>query len=55
MTTVHFVYPHGSRISTPDAIGRNVGKYLEQEYAVMYYDFAHSWVIKPAPGDVFLP
>ena len=54
MTTVHLVYPHGARISCPDAIGRNLGNRLEQKYEVLYYDFDDRRVIKPAPGDILL-
>ena len=52
--TIHLVYPHGKRVSCPDAIGRNVGKRLERDYPVRYYDYASPEVIRPAKGDVLL-
>jgi len=52
--TIHLVYPHGSRVSCPDAIGRNVGQRLERDYPVRYYDYAGSQVIRPGPGDILL-
>jgi glycosyltransferase involved in cell wall biosynthesis len=48
------VYPHGSRISTPDAIGRELGRRLEARYAVVYHDWSERVAIKPEPGDVLL-
>lgn len=54
MTTVHLVYPHLPRISTPDAIGYQLGQRLEQYYSVKYYDWDEIRVIKPAPGDVLV-
>jgi glycosyltransferase involved in cell wall biosynthesis len=52
--TVHLVYPHGARVSTPDAIGRNVGRYLERSYRVVYHDWDERGVIRPNPGDVLV-
>jgi len=54
VTTIHLVYPHGPRISCPDAIGRKLGQRLEQHYRVVYYDWNDFRVIKPASGDVLL-
>jgi hypothetical protein len=51
---VHLVYPHGDRISTPDAIGRELGRRLEKKYAVVYHDWADHYVIEPEPGDVII-
>jgi glycosyltransferase involved in cell wall biosynthesis len=51
---VHLVYPHGSRISTPDAIGRELGRRLEAEYRVIYHDWSDRGAITPEPGDVLL-
>jgi hypothetical protein len=51
---VHLVYPHGERISTPDAIGREVGSRLEAFYEVRYHDWDSSERIAPAPGEVLL-
>jgi glycosyltransferase involved in cell wall biosynthesis len=52
--TVHLVYPHGSRLSAPDAIGRELGKRLERRYPVRYYDWDARETIHPADGDVLL-
>jgi glycosyltransferase involved in cell wall biosynthesis len=54
MRTVHFVYPHGERIATPFAIGRNVGQRLAQRYRVIHYDLTETGVIRPGPDDVLL-
>lgn len=55
MTTIHVVYPHGSRISCPDAIGRNLGRRLEDRgYSVLYHNWDDVGVIKPGPNDVLL-
>jgi len=54
VTTIHLVYPHGPRISCPDAIGRKLGERLEQRYRVAYYDWDDVRVIKPASSDVLL-
>ncbi|HEX7611815.1 MAG TPA: hypothetical protein VF371_03505 [Candidatus Limnocylindrales bacterium] len=48
------MYPHGSRISTPDAIGRELGRRLEARYEVIYHDWFDQGVISPEPGDVLL-
>jgi glycosyltransferase involved in cell wall biosynthesis len=51
---IHLVYPHGNRISTPDAIGRELGRRLETRYKVMYHDWSERDAIVPEPGDVLL-
>jgi glycosyltransferase involved in cell wall biosynthesis len=48
------VYPHGNRISTPDAIGRELGRRLETRYKVVYHDWDERDAIVPEPGDVLL-
>ena len=48
------MYPHGDQVSTPDAIGRNLGRRLEERYAVVYHDWFARDVIVPEPGDVLL-
>jgi glycosyltransferase involved in cell wall biosynthesis len=48
------VYPHGNRISTPDAIGRELGRRLEKRYEVIYHDWFDRNIIQPEPGDVLL-
>jgi glycosyltransferase involved in cell wall biosynthesis len=53
-TRVHLVYPHGDRISTPDAIGRELGLRLEAAYEVVYHDWDEREAIVPEPGDVLL-
>lgn len=52
--TVHFVYPHGPRVSCPDAIGREVGRRLKTVYRVRQYDWDEARTIRPATGDVLL-
>jgi hypothetical protein len=52
--TVHLVYPHGNRISSPDAIGRHLGGALAERYDVRLYDWADTTRIIPAPGDVLI-
>lgn len=54
MTTIHFVYPCGSSISTPQAIGRNVAERLRHSYRVLQYDWDETGVIEPAHDDVLL-
>lgn len=51
---VHLVYPHGEWISTPDSIGRELGKRLAARYDVVYHDWNDKGAIDPAPGDVLL-
>jgi len=51
---VHLVYPHGSRISTPDSIGRELGRRLEARYQVIYHDWSERGAITPERGDVLL-
>ena len=51
---VHLVYPHSDQISTPDAIGRELGKRLEARYQVVYYNWADRGLIVPEPGDVLI-
>lgn len=53
-TRVHLVYPHGNRISTPDSIGRELGRRLEARYTVVYHDWSERDAIEPEPGDVLL-
>jgi glycosyltransferase involved in cell wall biosynthesis len=49
------VYPHdNNRISTPDAIGCQLGRRLQARYEVVYHDYTKLGVIVPAPGDVLL-
>jgi glycosyltransferase involved in cell wall biosynthesis len=54
MTTIHLVYPHGSRISCPDAIGRNVAERLRARYNVRLYDWDDPCAISPGDDDVLL-
>jgi glycosyltransferase involved in cell wall biosynthesis len=53
-TRVHLVYPHGNKASTPDSIGREVGRRLELRYQVIYHDWMDHAVVKPEPGDVLV-
>lgn len=53
--TVHFVYPHGNRISCPDAIGRETGRRLRQwGYRIAHYTWDDFRRIEPGDGDVLL-
>ena len=54
MPTIHLVYPHGQRISCPDAIGRELGKRLRERYAVRQYDWHDTRAIEPEDGDILL-
>jgi glycosyltransferase involved in cell wall biosynthesis len=54
MKTIHLVYPHGSRVSCPDAIGRNVASRLSQRYNVKLYDWNDWRAVVPGPNDVLL-
>ena len=54
MPTIHLVYPHGPRISCPDAIGRNLGQRLEEKYPVVYHAWDRPEVIRPDSGDVLM-
>jgi len=51
---VHLVYPVGNKVSTPDAIGRQLKKSLEQHYEVITYNYDTFQIIKPEKGDVLL-
>lgn len=51
---IHLVYPHGPRISCPDAIGRNLGRRLERHYTVRYAEYHGSERLQPGPDDVLL-
>ncbi len=51
---VHLVYPVGNKISTPDSIGRQLKKSLEQYYDVQTYDLDAFRIIKPGDADVLL-
>jgi glycosyltransferase involved in cell wall biosynthesis len=54
MRTIHLIYPHGSRISCPDAIGRKIGLCLEQDYKVLYYNLESPATIHPGPDDILV-
>ena len=45
---VHIVYPHGDRASTPDAIGRELGRRLGGEFEIEFHDWAGFEQIAPA-------
>ena len=51
---VHLVYPVENKISTPDSIGRQLKKSLEQHYDVQTYDLDAFRIIKPGDADVLL-
>jgi glycosyltransferase involved in cell wall biosynthesis len=53
--TIHFIYPHGSLISCPQAIGRNVAARLRLRYGeVRQYDWDEIRTIRPRPGDILI-
>jgi hypothetical protein len=55
VTTVHFVYPHRSRIKAPGAIGVKVGERLRRRgYEVVHHDIGEVKTLRPRPGDVLL-
>jgi glycosyltransferase involved in cell wall biosynthesis len=54
MKTVHLVYPHGSRVSCPDAIGRNLARRLRDRYNVKLYDWTDRQLIVPGADDVLI-
>ena len=56
MNRIHLVYPSGSRISTPDAIGRNLAQRLRKQYnyEVVQHNWSDTTVIQPDTGDVLL-
>ena len=51
---VHLVYPAGNRISTPDAIGRNLKLSLEKFYEVKTYNYDQLKTIHPGNADVLI-
>ena len=51
---VHLVYPVGNRISTPDAIGRNLKLSLEKFYEVKTYNYDQLKTIHPGNADVLI-
>ena len=51
---VHLVYPAGTRISTPDAIGRNLKLSLEKFYEVKTYNYDQLKTIHPGNADVLI-
>ncbi len=51
---MHLVYPHGNTISTPNSIGRELGRRLETRYTVVYHGWSDRDLIHPEPGDVLL-
>ena len=51
---VHLVYPVGNRISTPDAIGRNLKLSIEKFYEVKTYNYAQLKTIHPGNADVLI-
>ena len=54
MSKIHLVYPCGSSISTPDAIGRNVASRLIKNHEIMVYDWSSTSVIKPGIDDIII-
>ncbi len=54
MTLVHLIYPHGDRISCPDAIGRKLAERLATRYEVELHDWDELRPIRPHPDAVLL-
>ena len=53
-TTLHLVYPHGDKVSCPDAIGRQLAARLSSQYRVLLYDYHMFGKIQPGPNDVLI-
>ena len=51
---VHLVYPECNRMSTPDAIGRNLKLSLEKLYEVITYNYNEYRTIIPGKADVLI-
>ena len=51
---VHLIYPVGNKISTPDAIGRNLKLSLENVYEVITYNYDEYRTINPGKTDVLI-
>ena len=51
---VHLIYPVGNKISTPDAIGRNLKLSLENVYEVIPYNSDEYRTINPGKADVLI-
>ena len=51
---VHLIYPVGNKISTPDAIGRNLKLSLENVYEVITYNYEEYRTINPCKADVLI-
>ncbi len=54
MPSVHLIYPHGDRISCPDAIGRRLARALGEYYTVHLHDWDDTSCISPELGDILL-
>ncbi|MDF1514948.1 MAG: hypothetical protein P1S60_14150 [Anaerolineae bacterium] len=56
MAKIHLVYPSGPRISTPDAIGRNLALQLRERfsYEVILHKWSSAEIILPNAGDVLI-
>ena len=51
---VHLIYPVGNKISTPDAIGRNLKLSLENVYEVITYNYDEYRTINPDKAVVLI-
>jgi glycosyltransferase involved in cell wall biosynthesis len=54
MKTVHLVYPHGDRISCPDAIGRELAVRLRKRYNVVLHNWDDTDAIEPGADDILI-
>ena len=51
---VHLIYPVGNKISTPDAIGRNLKLSVENAYEVITYNYDEYRTKNPDKADVLI-
>ena len=51
---VHLIYPVGNKISTPDAICRNLKLSLENVYEVITYNYDEYRTINPGKANVLI-
>lgn len=54
MSTIHLIYPHAKKISTPDAIGRKSYEILSKHYHVLLHEWDAMKIIQPQKGDVLI-
>jgi glycosyltransferase involved in cell wall biosynthesis len=52
--TIHLIYPHQNKISTPNVIGYRLIQALSKNSKVIAYDWDEFKKIKPNPGDILI-